>query len=231
MKFCQSLCLDLRAVTRSFRCCRSLRRSLAASKATEKGAKRTTVSEARRPTIVKKPCAPNVRTQSLRRLPRLLRRGDPSSRGWPCAAGPPHVSLFILFLLTKGIGRIRQGWLAFASKARKTLGEEGYDANVERNDDLTPSLGGIGTVATGGAMRTVRLRQALGRPDGQMTVEQSKTAGQRSCVKKVPQLGHWCRRHLELKNQQLQSVRSREKPNGRTTMGKTEETERHNFLV
>ena len=58
---------------------------------------------------------------------------------------------FIFFLLTKGIGRIRQGWLAFASKARKTLGEEDYDANVERNDDLTPSLGGIGTVATGGA--------------------------------------------------------------------------------
>nr|DAU35781.1 MAG TPA: hypothetical protein [Caudoviricetes sp.] len=33
----------MRAVIRSLHCCRSLRRSLAASKATEKGAKRTTV--------------------------------------------------------------------------------------------------------------------------------------------------------------------------------------------
>lgn len=122
-------------------------------------------------------------------------------RGSPAAQGHPMLLFFAFFFFTKGIGRIRQGRLAFASKARKTLGEEGYDVDVERNDDLTSSLGDIGTVATSGAKCAVRLRQALGRPDGQMMVKRGKTAGLWSCAAKVPQLGHWCRRHLELENQ------------------------------
>ena len=108
MKFCQSFYLDFRAVTRSLRCYRSLRRSLAASKATEKGAKRTTVWRQRRSAIAKESCASDCQNLEPSTSAAFAPKGRPVVAGVALLRKATFCFFFfIFFFFTERIGRSR----------------------------------------------------------------------------------------------------------------------------